>query len=123
MQGQTITHVCVELSQWLYRAVTGYEVLTIDKDYFRLSGGVERRLYELCRKHCGHQAKWTIGLDTLYKKSGSQAPLRNFRAIVKKLAASNHLPEYRLDFASDQLTVYSRTHKGGLREFQDALKK
>jgi plasmid replication initiation protein len=116
-----VTHVCVELSQWLYRAVTGFEVLTIDKDYFRLNGGIERRIYELCRKHCGHQARWSIGLELLYKKSGSQAPFRNFRGAIKKLAASNHLPEYRLTLLGDLLTVYSRTHKGGMRELKDIL--
>lgn len=42
------------LSEWLYRAILGREVLTLNRDYFRLSGGLERRLYELARKHCGH---------------------------------------------------------------------
>src|SRR5215467_2469888 len=46
---------------------------------FRLDGGIERRLYELCRKHCGAQPTWSIGLELLYKKSGSREPLRNFQ--------------------------------------------
>ena len=113
----------VKLSDWLYRAITNLEVLTLHRDYFRLDGGIERRVYELCRKHCGHQPTWSIGLNLLYKKSGSRAPFRNFRIAVKKLAESNHLPDYWLKFnpEEDILTVYLRSHKGGLRMFNDAI--
>jgi plasmid replication initiation protein len=111
----------IKLSDWLYRAILSHEVLTLDRDYFRLDGGLERRVYELCRKHCGNQATWSISLELLYKKSGARSPLRNFRIAVRKLAQSNHLPEYRLKFAADKLTVYSRTHKGGIKEFRDVI--
>jgi plasmid replication initiation protein len=111
----------IKLSDWLYRAILSHEVLTLDRDYFRLDGGLERRVYELCRKHCGNQATWSIRLELLYKKSGARSPLRNFRIAVRKLAQSNHLPEYRLKFAADKLTVYSRTHKGGIKEFRDVI--
>jgi len=123
LQEDRIRHIFIELPRWLYRAITNFEVLTLDRDYFRLDGGLERRIYELCRKHCGHQSTWSIGLDLLYKKSGSRAPLRNFRIAIKKLAESNHLPDYRLRFTpeDDKLTAYLRSHKGGLREYKDVL--
>lgn len=111
----------IKLSDWLYRALINHEVLTLDRGYFRLDGGIERRVYELCRKHCGNQASWSIGLELLYKKSGARSPIRNFRGTIKKLAESNHLPEYRLKFARDKLTAYSRTHKGGMKELRDTL--
>ena len=116
-------HVRVELANWLYRAIANLEVLTLHRDYFRLDGGIERRMYELCRKHCGHQPTWTIGLDLLYKKSGSTSTKRLFRSAIKKLAESNHLPDYWLRFNSeeDQLSVYLRSHKGGLRMFKNAI--
>ncbi len=62
-------------------------------------------------------------MELLHKKSGSRAPLRNFRIAVKHLAKSNHLPDYRLRFTpdDDQLTVYLRSHKGGMRELKDTL--
>ncbi len=118
-----ILHVKIELSQWLYRAITNLEVLTLHRDYFRLTGGVERRIYELCRKHCGNQPSWSIGLNLLHKKSGSKAPLRRFRMGISQLAQSNHLPEYRLSYnrEKDQLTVYSRSRKGGIRELKNML--
>jgi plasmid replication initiation protein len=118
-----MVRVEVKLSDWLYRAITSLEVLTLHRDYFRLDGGIERRVYELCRKHCGHQPAWSIHLPLLHKKSGSGAPLKKFRSAIKKLAASNHLPDYRLRFTSedDKLTTYLRSHKGGLRELKDVL--
>jgi plasmid replication initiation protein len=63
------------LSDWLYRAVCACEVLTLSSEYFRLDGGLEWRLYELARKHCGRQTSWAIGLDLLHKKTSSAASL------------------------------------------------
>jgi plasmid replication initiation protein len=99
--------VAVELtlSQWLYNAVIAREVLTLSREYFRLSGGLERRLYELARKHCGHQAKWRIGLELLHKKSGTAGIVREFRRKVKALAQSDLLPDYRIRFEPDADTV------------------
>jgi plasmid replication initiation protein len=117
-------HVRIELSTWLYRAITNFEVLTLSRDYFRLDGGIERRIYELCRKHCGHQPTWTIGLDLLYKKSGSTSTKRLFRSSIKQLATSNHLPDYWLKFdpEEDQMTAYLRSNKGGFRMLKDAIR-
>ena len=39
-----MVRVEVKLSDWLYRAITNLEVLTLHRDYFRLDGGIERRL-------------------------------------------------------------------------------
>jgi plasmid replication initiation protein len=113
----------LKLSDWLYNAVKNLEMLTLNRDYFRLDGGIERRVYELCRKHCGNQPSWSISLGLLHKKSGSRAPLRNFRATIKGLAESNHLPDYRLSFdqKADKLRVYLRSRSGGLRELKDVL--
>lgn len=91
----------VTMSEWLHHAVQAKEVLTISRDYFRLRGGLERRLYEIARKHCGYQARWTVGLDLLHKKSGSQATLKEFRRAVKGIADTDVLPEYRLRYEDD----------------------
>ena len=45
----------LKLSDWLYHAILAEEVLTISPDYFRLGKPLERRVYEICRKFCGHQ--------------------------------------------------------------------
>lgn len=91
------------LSEWLYRAVCAREVLTLNRDYFRLDGGLERRLYELARKHCGNQPQWKIGMGLLHTKSGSTAPLKKFRQHIK---AITRLPDYSLSYQieTDQVT-------------------
>ena len=91
----------VTMSEWLHHAVQAREVLTISRDYFRLRGGLERRLYEIARKHCGYQARWMVGLDLLHKKSGSQATLKEFRRAVKGIADTDVLPEYRVRYEED----------------------
>ena len=103
----------VTLSEWLYNAIVAREVLTLNRDYFRLGGALERRLYELARKHCGHQPKWTVGMELLYKKSGSSDLLKRFRAAIKRLVLADGLPDYRLKYDSetDQVTFYSKDKK------------
>jgi plasmid replication initiation protein len=86
------------LNEWLYGAILGREVLTLNREYFRLDGGLERRLYELARKHCGRQESWIIRLDLLHQKSGSTAPLKKFRQYIKSAAGRNVLPDYAISF-------------------------
>ena len=47
----------VELSNWVFNAIQAQEVLTLHKDYFRLRKPIERRVYEIARKHCGRQSR------------------------------------------------------------------
>jgi plasmid replication initiation protein len=100
----------VSLNKWLYNAILACEVLTLNRDYFRLSGGLERRLYELARKHCGNQAKWKVSMEVLHKKSGSQATLVKFREMVKRAVAGDSLPDYRLgyDQTADHVVFYTK---------------
>jgi hypothetical protein len=86
----------ITLSRWLYNAVQAFEVLTIHPDYFRLRKPLARRLYEIARRHCGHQAQWVIRLPLLYEKSGSRGSIYEFHEVIKEIAKSNILPEYRL---------------------------
>jgi plasmid replication initiation protein len=101
------------LSEWLYNAVAAREVLTLNRDYFRLDGGLERRLYELARKHCGQQTKWAVGMELLHKKSGSADLLKRFRAAVKRIVLADSLPDYRLKYdpATDHVVFYSKDPK------------
>ena len=100
----------VTLSEWLYNAVAAREVLTLSRDYFRLGGALERRLYELARKHCGRQTRWVVGMEMLHRKSGAASPLKRFRLKTKRIAVSDVLPDYRMKYAaeSDQMTFLSR---------------
>lgn len=110
-----MSRIDVKLSDWLYRAVLSKEVLSISPDYFRLRGGIERRVYELARKHCGKQASWKIGIELLHKKCGSQSPVKRFRHEIKRIVSSDIMPDYRLVFEveKDQLAVFNRKGKRG----------
>ena len=113
----------ITLSEWLYNAVLGREVLTLSRNYFRLRKGLERRLYELARKHCGKQTSWRIGLALLYKKSGSSGTLKEFRRKVKIITKTDHMPDYRIvyDADKDHVCFYARSPEGALRAAKDAL--
>lgn len=88
----------VKLSEWVFSAIKAQEVLTLHPDYFRLRKPVERRIYEIARKHCGQQASWKIGLPLLLKKAGSLSPEKRFRQMVRHLAEHDHLPDYAIEF-------------------------
>ena len=87
--------VHVTLSEWIYQAVLERSVLTLNRDYFGLRKPLERRLYELARKHCGKQPNWKVSLEVLLKKSGSNSPRRVFRAMLREIIARDGLPDYR----------------------------
>lgn len=86
------------LPQWLYRGIVKQGgVLTIHEDYFLLTGGIERWLYRVARKHAGSQeAGWQFTMRQLYEKSGSAARFSDFALDVRKCVKANALPEYLL---------------------------
>jgi plasmid replication initiation protein len=100
----------VTLPDWLYRSIVAKQVLTLHRDYFRLRKPLDRRIYELARKHCGTQKKWVVSVRVLFEKSGSTDALRNFRGALKTLAESDQLPDYRLalDSQADTVTFFRR---------------
>jgi plasmid replication initiation protein len=102
----------ITVSDWLYNSVLGKEVLTISRDYFRLGKAIERRLYEIARKHCGKQDEWKISLEMLYSKVGSTAPLRKFRFFIREIVETNHLPDYTIALTDDDMVVFGNRNEG-----------
>jgi len=96
----------VILSDWVMRAIEGDEVVTISNDYFRLRRPLERRLYEIGRKHCGGQPKWQIGLAKLQEKTGSNAPLKKFRLNIRQIIEDDHTPFYRMELTAEDLVIF-----------------
>lgn len=95
----------VKLSDWVFNAIRAQEVLTLHRDYFRLRKPLERRVYELARKHCGQQAYWKISLALLLKKTGSQSPEKRFRQMIRDLTKHDHLPDYHVAFDAESNMV------------------
>lgn len=102
----------VTLSDWLFNAIQAHEVLTIHPNYFRLRKPLERRLYEIARKHVGKQGVWKIGLEVLRNKCGSERVIRNFRLELKGIISADTIPDYRYSISdNDMVTVYSKNQK------------
>ena len=103
-----MSEIKVTLSDWLFKMVEGRSVLTLHRDYFRLRKPLERRIYELARKHCGAQEKWSISVETLQKKTGASSHLRVFRSMLRDLVAHDHLPDYAVEMNGDTVTFRNR---------------
>lgn len=91
-----LTSIEITLSKWLYSALERKNILTISPRYFQLRKPLEKRLYELARRHVGDQAEWDIEESNLLKKTGSKAELREFRRMLKEIIADDNIPEYRI---------------------------
>ncbi|MEO0678796.1 MAG: replication initiator protein A [Pseudomonadota bacterium] len=100
----------ITLSDWVFNALEAREVLTLHRDYFRLRKPLERRLYELARKHCGAQSEWRIGLEKLRMKCGSTSSPKEFRRMVRRVAeedaAHAHMPDYAMELASRDVVIF-----------------
>lgn len=107
-RGGRMISVMVTLSDWLFRAVLARSVLTLSPDYFGLRKPLERRVYELARKHCGRQPEWRVSVGTLHKKAGSAAPVRVFRAAIRKMIEEAGLPDYRMAEEPGDLIRFTR---------------
>lgn len=104
----------ITLSDWLFDAIEakGRDLLTLDRGYFRLRKPLERRLYEIARKHCGSQKSFRIGLERLQEKTGSVSEAWEFRRMLSKIVADNdthgHIPEYEFVIDGDFLDISKR---------------
>jgi plasmid replication initiation protein len=100
----------IRLSDWVFNAIRHREVLTIHRDYFRLRKPLERRMYELARKHCGRKDEWRISLATLQKKCGSASTAKEFKRLVQNIAGEdqthNHMPDYAVRLEGEDMLVF-----------------
>ncbi|KAB2722037.1 replication initiator protein A [Brucella intermedia] len=92
------------LPEWFYNSVVDRSlVLNIDPAYFRLTGGIERWLYRVARKHAGHQRNgWLFEVAHLHVKSGSMARVSDFALDLRRIAARQPLPGYRLQIERER---------------------
>lgn len=89
----------LELSNWFWEGVMMQGgVLSIDRAYFNITGGRERWLYRVARKHAGGAGEggFAISMPVLFEKSGAEGQYRRFKFEMLKLAEKNALPGYAL---------------------------
>ena len=105
------------LPDWFFRGVIDDAlVLTIDRAYFDLTGGLERWLYRIIRKHGGRQdGGWSFDFAHLHHKSGSLSPLKHFAHDLRQIARANRLPGYELttrQYPGMEMLFFSRRATG-----------
>jgi len=91
------------LSNWIYEGILNEGgILAIHPDYFRLTGGLERALYRIARKHAGKQPQgFTCSIETLHAKTGSDSSPKKFGEMLRKIITRDGLPEYHLRLLTD----------------------
>ena len=113
----------ITFPDWLCAALKTSTIPTLNINYFKLRKPLERRAYELARKYCANQAKWSVSLDELYDKSGSTATTREFRRLMKMVARQNKLPDYQLryDAYTDYVNFYNHGKRGYKAQIRDLV--
>ena len=78
------------LPDWLFDGIAMKGgVLTIHEDYFLLTGGIERWMYRVARKHAGRQEMgWRFTMRQLYEKSGSSARFSRLAEAARRQASA-----------------------------------
>ena len=96
-RGMTIT-----LSDWVYEGIIGERsLLTMHQDYFLLTGGLERALYRIARKHAGNQkGGWTCRVEVLRDKTGSDSKPKEFNRMLRKVVEADQLPDYAMQMVA-----------------------
>ena len=99
----------ITLSDWVFDAIQNNNVLTLNRQYFFLRKPLERRLYEIARKHCGAQPVWKVGLELLRDKCGSSSTVKEFRRLLGKIidddSQHDHMPDYAFVIEDDIVIV------------------
>jgi plasmid replication initiation protein len=127
-RGLTLT-----VSDWFYRGVMeDGGLLSIDPAYFSITGGRERWLYRVARKHAGGNGSdgFAISMPTLFEKSGAEGTYRRFKFEILRIAKDNDLPGFFLSIRESSggeplIHMVRREHagEGAAQRFQPHAKR
>lgn len=103
VDGAELKSISIRVPEWLLHGVKSGSVLTLDREYFTLTGGIERAIYRAARKHAGSQAQgWTCRMTVLHEKTGSEAALKSFAFKVRDMCQRDELPRYAMTEATTE---------------------
>ena len=112
----------ISLSEWVFNAIKAREVLTLHRNYFRLRKPLERRLYEIARKHCGPQPEWKISFQKLKAKCGSYSTDKEFRRLLGNIIAENaahtHIPDYGITMDGEMVLFWNENATASAKSFE-----
>lgn len=95
----------VTLAKWFHEGLLmDGGVLAINRAYFNISGGRERWLYRVARKHAGGAGEggFAISFPTLFEKSGAEGPYRRFKFELLAIAKADQLPGFGLSVETEK---------------------
>jgi plasmid replication initiation protein len=96
-RGEASQGMSLTLSDWFYEGVLMEGgVLSLDPIYFTITGGRERWLYRVARKHAGKDG-FSIPLPTLFLKAGAEGTYRRFKFEMLKIAREGCVPGFSVD--------------------------
>ena len=102
----------ITLSDWVFNAIEKNDVLTLNREYFQLRKPLERRLYEIIRKHHGYKKNSRLKLKTAREKSGSMSTPAEFKRLVMNIVNDdikhNHMPDFSLRLENDVIIIESK---------------
>src|SRR5580700_11873611 len=123
--------ITLAVSDWFYRGVMeDGGLLSIDPAYFSITGGRERWLYRVARKHAGGNGAdgFAISMPTLFEKSGAEGTYRRFKFEMLRIIQRNDLPGFSLSVRSESageplVHMVKREYAGeGRQDWQPAVR-
>jgi plasmid replication initiation protein len=97
--------ITLTVSDWFYRGVMeDGGLLSIDPSYFSITGGRERWLYRVARKHAGGNGAdgFAISMPVLFDKSGAEGTYRRFKFEILRIIQRNDLPGISISVRSER---------------------
>ena len=119
-RGMTLT-----LSDWFYEGLLmDGGLLSIDPVYFSITGGRERWLYRVARKHAGGAGEegFAIPLPTLFEKSGAEGTYRRFKFEMLAIVRRNDIPGFHLILETGRGEPVLRMVRAEFADGEDAAK-
>lgn len=90
-------YIEVSISQWMYNSYLNKAILTMHPEYFTLRKPLEKRIYEVARKHVGtNQPKFEMLETAFQEKCLSTAQPNEFRRMLREIIADDNIPGYRI---------------------------
>ncbi|MGA7237194.1 MAG: replication initiator protein A, partial [Bryobacteraceae bacterium] len=122
--------VTLTVSDWFWRGVMeDGGLLAIDPAYFSITGGRERWLYRVARKHAGGNGAdgFAISMPILFEKSGAEGTYRRFKFEILKIIQRNDLPGFSLSVRAESageplVHMLKRGHEGEAPNWKPAAK-
>jgi plasmid replication initiation protein len=111
--GADVMAACeIVLSDWFYSlVVTAGRAISVDPVYFSITGGIERKLFLIARRHVGNQSQWSVNMSTLYESIGVQMPARRFKFELAKIIERGTLPHYDVEMVAELAVVGGKAKK------------